>query len=926
MVRRPETDDTVASADSEKPELAATYADTGSASRASQPVVLTRGAPIGRYMVVDQLGAGGMGTVYVAYDPELDRKVAIKVLRSADEGTNVTAGRARMMREAQAIARLAHPNVVAVYDVGPVAEHQVFIAMELVEGATLAAWLQEDKRTIAEILAVFVQAGRGLAAAHHAGLVHRDFKPENVLVGKDGRARVLDFGLVREADAPTEPTVESALASEPRNSALSVTLTHVGTMMGTPRYMSPEQRARRTADARSDQYSFCVSLYEAIHGRLPDVDTAPVERVSASDLKSSRSVPAAVRAAIRRGLSEDPEARWPNLDELLAVLARDPSARRRAWLVGGGAVVAAGGVAGALVLALRGHAGPDACGGASERFAEVWGDPQRAALERAFTATHAPFAAASLATVSHELDAYGSAWRHTYEDSCRATHVRHEQSAELLDLRSACLANRRTDVGALVDLFKEADTKVVRNAVAAVSALPPIADCDDVTALQSPVRMPAEPEKRKAIDDARTELARVDALFAAGRYKDALARATALYERVRTVAYRPLTAEVALLLGKIQNRSGENAAADRTFREALAASIAAHADDDVLYSATSLALSASELTQLPRADEWIAVSVAASERLGNPPLVLAHVYGVHAHVLATAGKLADAVAEQEKARDLREKVAPGSLELGNTLTGLAYEYDEVGRYGEARAAGERSLEIKTAKLGPDHPDIALTLNNLGNVAADEGNPEAARKYYERALAIRERTVAEGGDDPRGIAMVANNLGALAFDAEHLDEALRYFHRAIEVHEKLDPTDPEMTLPMIGIAQVHLKRHEYKDALPIYRRALSIVEAKLGKEHPYAGDDLVGIGRCLLELGQLDEAQAALERSLAIRKKDARPTELGEVEFELGKLLWVRGAKPRALELVKAAHEQYETSKASASAIAEIDQWTHEHVK
>jgi len=545
--------DTVA-AQSDRPSLAATQPD--GTQRISSPVLhLTRGGAIGRYIVVDQLAAGGMGTVYAAYDPELDRKVAIKVLRWSDEGSAQHEARARMMREAQATARLAHPNVVAVYDVGPVAE-QVFIAMELVEGATLASWMNAETRTLGEILDMFGQAGRGLAAAHHAGLVHRDFKPENVLVGKDGRARVADFGLVREADAPPED--ESTPPS--RSSMLSVALTQVGTIMGTPRYMAPEQRARKPADARADQYSFCVSLYEALHGRVPHVDTDPTAVDPDPQPAESRAIPAHVRAAIDRGLAEDPAARWPSMDELLAELARDPSAQRRRWLVAGGGVLAA---AAAVALVLGRGSTPDPCGGAEARLAGVWGVQQKAATERAFTATHVPFAPAVYASVAEDLDRYAAAWRHSYEDSCRATHERHDQSMELLDLRSACLGKRRAELGALATLLTNADAALVRNAASAVASLPPIAECDDVTSLQAPSRLPSDPGKRRAIDDAHAELAQLDALLYAGRYKDALVRAKALAARAHELDYRPLDADAALLLGKILLRAGDAAGADR---------------------------------------------------------------------------------------------------------------------------------------------------------------------------------------------------------------------------------------------------------------------------------------------------------------------------------------------------------------------------
>ncbi|HET9988068.1 MAG TPA: serine/threonine-protein kinase, partial [Kofleriaceae bacterium] len=243
---------------------------------------LARGTLVGRYVVLDVLGEGGMGVVYSAFDPELDRKVAIKLLQTRESGSTPSTKqggeqKAWLVREAQALARLSHPNVVAVYDVGTLNEDQVFVAMELVEGVTLREWLKAEARPWREVLPVLVAAGAGLAAAHEAGLVHRDFKPDNVLVARDGRPRVMDFGLARLRRASTHDDAQpkdtsdvapSAGAIETR-SPLSEQLTIAGAMLGTPAYMAPELYNGATADARSDQFAFAVTLFEALFRARP---------------------------------------------------------------------------------------------------------------------------------------------------------------------------------------------------------------------------------------------------------------------------------------------------------------------------------------------------------------------------------------------------------------------------------------------------------------------------------------------------------------------------------------------------------------------------------------------------------------------------------------------------------------------------------
>ncbi|MEZ4384368.1 MAG: protein kinase [Nannocystaceae bacterium] len=288
---------------------------------------------IGRYTVVRPIGAGGMGVVYAAYDEELDRRIAVKLLRAGSSEHD----RARLLREAQAMAKLSHPNVVTVHEVGTF-EDQVYVAMEFVRGQNLRDWLGEGPHPWRAIVDRFVLAGRGLAAAHDVGLVHRDFKPANVLVGDDGRIVVSDFGLVRATGGPpsAEELAHASQVTATTASALDTSLTMTGTIMGTPAYMSPEQHLGRVTDARSDQFSLCVALYEALYGRHPfpgetlhDLAMAVTEGALREPPRDGKA-PSWVGRVIVRGLARDPDARWPTIDALLEELARDPE---RAWRV-----------------------------------------------------------------------------------------------------------------------------------------------------------------------------------------------------------------------------------------------------------------------------------------------------------------------------------------------------------------------------------------------------------------------------------------------------------------------------------------------------------------------------------------------------------------------------------------------------------------
>ncbi|HUS30122.1 MAG TPA: protein kinase [Kofleriaceae bacterium] len=322
----------------------------------SQTSGIRHGSKVGRFVVEGQLGAGGMGVVYAAHDRELDRRVALKVLKGTDDAEQ----RTRLMREGQAMARVTHENVITVHEVG-MEGSMVFLAQELLDGGSLRDWLLADKkRSQSEILAKFIAAGRGLAAAHRAGLVHRDFKPDNVLLGKDGRVRVSDFGLARSLESSAAALAETQKGGGSTDENLAnpmLTMTRTGAVMGTPLYMSPEQHAGEPADERSDQFSFCVALYEALHGDTPfpgKTAVALADAVMSGRMKpppKTADVPSRIRKILLRGLSTIPGERYPSMDALLADLTHDPARKRtRFVLLAAVIILIAGAVVGGYAL------------------------------------------------------------------------------------------------------------------------------------------------------------------------------------------------------------------------------------------------------------------------------------------------------------------------------------------------------------------------------------------------------------------------------------------------------------------------------------------------------------------------------------------------------------------------------------------------
>jgi predicted Ser/Thr protein kinase len=516
---------------------------------------LTRGTIVGRYTVLSLIGRGGMSEVYGAYDPALDRKVALKVLQRGSGGHHRQ--QSRLHREARAIAQISHPNVIAVHEVGTFGD-RVFIAIEFIEGRTLHDWLAERPRSRREILAAFADAARGLDAAHAKGLIHRDFKPHNVLIGNDGIVRVTDFGLVRWID---EVTVAET-PGDPPPRTWGVDLTKTGQRVGTPRYMAPEQLNSSAMDARTDQFSFCVALYEALYGQHPFFARGETEPLAAAvragelrALSARSSVPLWQRRAILRGLSVAPADRWPSMTELVSALTTDPIRKRQRWFALGAAlfgILAAGGA-----LRARAHTTDAAlCQAGQSRLDGIWTrdgrgngtDARRSAVRAAFLTTGLSTAAEVWDHTSALLDRYADEWLRMDRDSCEATRTRHEQSIAVMNQRSACLEERRGALRALVDVLATADAKMMPRAVDAAIALPALDLCADPSSLHMKAT-PGDPSVRARVDDLRRRALIARAQHDAGRDNQAIAEAKALLAEARAVGYGPLTAELLALVG-----------------------------------------------------------------------------------------------------------------------------------------------------------------------------------------------------------------------------------------------------------------------------------------------------------------------------------------------------------------------------------------
>lgn len=810
---------------------------------------------IGRYVVLRRLGAGGMGVVYLGYDGELDRNVAIKLLRARHaSGGSKDRAAARLLREARALARIEHPNVIAIHEVGT-SDGAVFIAMERVQGVTLSQWQEEGPHSWREIVELYVQAGRGLAAAHAAGLIHRDFKPSNVLVGDDGdglglRARVVDFGLARasggdEVDPDPDQASDSDGDEDPRASASS-SLTETGALLGTPAYMAPEQIQGHVADARSDQFSFALALYEALCGERAfagDSIEALHTAVVAGERRPTprgRPLPGWLRRVLDRALSIAPERRFASMLILLEELERGLGERRRRGL-------AIGGVGLALTAALLGSAvaRPERCLGGAAAIAEVWGDEQRDAIGRAFTATGKPFAAKAQEQTLRRLDEYAAGWAAMHHNACAATHIREEQSSAALDLRMRCLDRRRSELQALVALFTgdDLDPKLVARAVEASDALTPLDGCADVEALGATDPLPDDPRERAQVDALRRRLAVIKAERDAGRYDTALIRASDAFDTSEALGYRPLRAEAALLLGSLLGLAGnadEAAIAfDRAFTDGLASGhieVAAEAAIQATHAVGFVGHHGSE------GRRWAHLAEPLVIRLGRPPRALAT-------LKANLGNIA---------------VLQGELD-------------------EAEEHFTQAIALTEAAFGANETLIAKTSANLGAVYRRKGDLPRALESYRRAAAVFE---ANFGPRHPLMATLANNTGVLLQTMEDSAGAERSYRQVIALGgESIASTSPTLGHANNNLGELLLERGEIEAAADHFATAIEIWEGALGENHPLLAHPLLGLGKALVADGQAEEGVEILRRALELREgAEVDASELEAVRAELDQAL------------------------------------------
>jgi len=837
---------------------------------------LTR-APVrvDRFTLLEQVGSGGMGVVYAAHDPRLERRVALKLLRRSG-----LAGVEQGLLEARALARLSHPNVITVFEAG-LHEGQVFVAMELVEGRTLGQWL-EQRRPWPEICEVMVAAGRGLAAAHAAGIVHRDFKPDNVLLGE--RPQVADFGLAL-ADVPKTSADESDVPASEQG-------TSPQRRPGTLAYMAPEQLRGAPADAKTDQFGFCVVLYEALAGQHPYRGKTPEQRLASitegTPAGQLDGAPRWLRTLVLEGLHPEPEQRPPNLDALLDTIDQHLRPRSHAgWLVAALAGVTA-------IVAMVGSGGNDSpCRDAAAALDEIWSPERRTVIATAFDATQTPYAAHARDFVATSVDRYADRWAQSRVDACQL-----RREAETSTLTIECLERRAMELDALLEQLETADAALVKRSTKAVSSLRPVEHCDDPDPGLDRSNLSAEELER--LVQAEQQLARSWALELVGAYAQGLEMAEAVVPRLRDLGHEGALSIALLHRGRLKIRNGDHETSYDDLHEAIERGLVGRSDHTVALAAASLAEELGRQEQFVRAHEAADLAASMHRRLTGEPVwgLLSNIVGMLLSQELRDAEAVEAFALGIAACDPEDPQHwPDLVSMhGNQSMALL----RLGRTDDAERALEGALRIGEKLVGAQHPQMAILMISGAALESERKNPVKALEIQREALEIWRRSV----PGPSSVtASMTHNTGLFLLELERYDEALEAMQQATALWDaSLPKGHSRRAKGHSGIGMVQLAMGNAQASLEEHERALALLDQDVRARRPTAGFALLGATKAALALRLTERAEAWISAGQEIYASNPSPPMEGSFLFERARLLELSGDTEGAVAQARKALE------------------------
>ncbi len=860
------------------------------------------GTVVDRYTVLSTVGRGASGVVVAAFDPKLDRKVALKFLH---RNVASDADHARLKREAQALARLTHPNVIRVHDVGTY-EGRVFMATELVEGSDLATWRAKNKPAWREVVRVMLAAGEGLAAAHSAGLVHRDFKPRNVLIGNDGRPRVTDFGQARGfEDVPvSSPEPDTLSEVNTADAIIDATLTRSGALVGTPAYMAPEALEGAPPDPSADQFGFCVALYEMLWGKRPfsgNTLASLTLAISSGNIETPPAhprVPRGLRTALRQGLAVDPELRHASMTTLLRAIKRAIYwPRRVAWAVLPATVTAA-------VAVVAWPAAPlpeDYCAQHDRRLEQVWGHQAQDRIQEAFDATEVSYAATTWTRVHAHLDGVANAWITAQHEVCEA-----DARGEAVDGRMLCLHRRYQELHSLVEVLAHADPEIVEHAVQAARALEIDAACED----DSPPGLAAlDPAARREQEKANALLSRANAALSTGQRLDALEQAEAAVTITQAAGLRWSEAEALMLAARALDDDGDPKPVEDAMDAAYTAAIAASNDRVVAQSAMGLAGLLARHGEFESADRWLDLAKSAvGHRNDEDHFLESQLENARGSVEFHRGQIDPALAHFRASLAIDE--ANGREDdpsLGGVLLNIGLSLANLGRYDEALESLEDGLAHTQFHFGSGHPKAVRVLSTLCHVRGYAGQIDAALAACHEGIAL----VRSNGDKPNPqLVHLHTNLGVVLFRAGRLQETEETYLQALALGEEIFGESDSMVGNLLNnLGVVYVEMQELGKAQEYYGRAMVLFEGVFGPDHPSTGILRTNLAMAYSNDGKLDEAEKLVHQSIdtleRTRGKDS--VELALSLAELARIHERRGQLPQSVPLFERAMELREAA-------------------
>jgi len=905
------------------------------------PPAIRAGAHLGRLEIGETLGSGAFGVVVAAYDPELKRKLAVKILRpEVFDSKGGKDAQKRLLREARAMARISHPNVVTVHDIGTV-DGQVFVAMEFVAGTHLRHWVTKCDRSWQEIVDIFSNAGRGLAAAHKEGLVHRDFKPDNVLVGDRGEVRVADFGLVSISSQENEKVASWEFAV-PRSNSDELGITRVGAVMGTALYMAPEQHRGHEAGPSADQFAFCVALYWALYGRTP-FKGSHYEELRENVLKNKLIEPPSdcgrpkwLWPILVRGMATDPASRFENMDALLARLSFDPSKRRKSRLKIAAVALAGIGAFGGFWMTRP--AAASVCQNAEERLAGTWDDAAKARISSVYATANR---GESFLRLASTVDAYADNWVSVRTRVCEATHFVGDQSDSLMDVRMSCLDQRLGYLNELMGQLRSGtEGPMLDKAVTAAMALPTLDACTQAENTSERTPLPEDAKEREAVLKLQASVEKARAFAELGKPAEA---AAVLQNALETpIAFPPVQAEATNLLGKALSDLGQLPESEAMLHKSI--EYATVAGNDVSVASSWLALmhvAGVERENYKDGYEMGRMAKLAMTRGKATPFRFAGVDKATAAILLREGKAAEAIAllqplvplyekssdttelafflaalADAKAADARHDEAivdyklslahlesvlgPDHLENVYVLNNLSVAYKNTGKVAEARVALEHSLAIVEATHGKVHRNVVTILVNLGNLARRDGDMEEAKAVFARAISVGNEVLEEGHPN---VTKAIMNLGiVLAAEGDYEGATSKFLVVLARAKKSSEGDHPDVAMALNNVGEALALETKFAEGLPYVTEALEMKTRLYGANHPRSASSIATVGTINAELGNVREAEAHLKRALDIFVEAAGPEHPRSIMMmsELGKLHSTNGSAKKAVSFLRQA--------------------------